>query len=323
MEPRNDVSVKRITYLIQQAIDKRSLLFKDPDTDCFRIFNSYGDGIDGLTADYYSGYILIQFFNESAKNGLNTFYKELTRHLPLKIEAVLCKNRLAPRRNVNNGPQRDGITLEGLYPAGGIIVKQNGIKANVDLLSGQNTGIFLDMREVRKNLEDFYKTGAIKKMLNLFSYTALFSVHALKHGISNAINIDLSKSVLQRAKKNYEFNNLAVDERDFIYGDALSWVKQLVKKGKLYDYIIFDPPTFARNKQRSFSVKKDFSDALQKIELLVEHGLILTSVNSFSVSRDEYISYHPREWELVMFANESSDFVYRDYPYLKTGLWKI
>jgi len=215
------------------------------------------------------------------------------------------------------------MILEGYYPSDGITVKQNGVKACVDLVNGQNTGIFLDMREVRKKLEDFYAPGTIKTMLNFFCYTALFSVHALKHGVYNAINIDLSKNVLNRARTNYKINDLNIDDRDFIYGDAIRWAKQLSKKGKAFDFIVFDPPTFARNKQRSFSVKKDYRDSLQKIELLVNQGFILTSVNSYSVSRDEYISYHPDKWELLMFANESSDFIYRDYPYLKTGLWKI
>lgn len=323
MEFRSDSSDNKIDYLIKTAIDKRSNLFEDSETDCFRIFNSSGDGIDGLTADYYSGYILLQFFNQSARDMVKQCHTLLTRFFPLNVKAVLCKNRIVPVNKKNDDCLWESIILDGIYPSDGIVVKQNGIKAGVNLIHGQNTGIFLDMREVRKNLEDFYKSGMIKTMLNLFSYTALFSIHALTHGIKSSINIDLSKNVLYRARANYQLNGLNIDNRDFIYGDVFVWSKQLAKKNKSFDYIVFDPPTFARNRKRSFSVKKDYQDSLRKIELLTDHGFIFTSVNSYSVSENEYRSYHPDSWELVMFANESSDFKYRDSPYLKAGLWKI
>lgn len=323
MEYHNDFSSRGADYLIKNAIDKRSHFFEDSCTDCFRIFNSSGDGIDGLTADYYAGYILLQFFNSSAEILIDKFRTAMIQCLPPQIKAVLSKNRIASVKTGNSDFLCESIILEGDYPAEGIIVKQNGIKAAVDLIHGQNTGIFLDMREIREKLGEFYKTATIDKMLNLFSYTALFSIHALTHGVAGAVNVDLSKNVLNRARINYRLNGLNTDDRDFIYGDALSWTKQLVKKNVSFDYIVFDPPTFARNKKRNFSVRKDYSDSLHKIELLVNHGFIFTSVNSYSVSENEYRSYHPACWELVMFANESSDFIYRNYPYLKAGLWKI
>lgn len=323
MELSSETLNKKIPHLLNSAIEKRSLLFENSETDCFRIFNTAGDGIDGLTADFYSGYILLQYFNNSAKEIINKILPELIKVIPVPVKAVLCKNRMTPARDEVPDELWKSSILEGNYPSDGIIVMQNGIKARVDLVNGQNTGIFLDMREIRDKLAFFYKTESVKRMLNLFSYTALFSVHALKNGAGNAVNIDLSRGVLNRAKVNYQLNDLRIDERDFIYGDALEWTKQLSKKNISFDYAVFDPPTFARNKKKNFSVKKDYSDSLQKVELVVNDGFILTSVNSYTVTEQEYRSYHPVEWELLMFSNESSDFVNSGNPYLKVGLWKI
>ena len=213
--------------------------------------------------------------------------------------------------------------IEGEYDPNGVVVLQNGVKARVDLITGQNTGIFLDMREIREELSSFYKSESIKRALNLFSYTAIFSVHALKNGADSAINIDLSKNVLNRAKINYQLNDLRVDERDFIYGDAVDWIKRLNKRDERFDFILFDPPTFARNKRGNFSVKKNYFDSLESIKSLAKDRFILTSVNSYSVTEEEYRSFHPSEWKLLMLRNESSDFVYKGNPYLKAGLWKI
>ena len=96
-------------------------------------------------------------------------------------------------------------------------------------------------------------------MLNLFSYTALFSVHAVRRGITGAVNVDLSRAVLERAKVNYGLNGLRIDERDFIYGDSLEWIRRFRKKGRTFSFVIFDPPTFSRNRQRSFSSRRDYA----------------------------------------------------------------
>ena len=319
----SDILKKDVPYLLSSAVERRGLLFEDPATDCFRIFNTSGDGIDGLTADYYAGYILLQYFNAEAGSMIDRILPDLIKSIPVPLKGVLSKNRMTPSKGEIPDDQWKSVILEGDYPADGIIVLQNGVKARVDLVNGQNTGIFLDMREVRDKLNRFYESESLNRMLNLFSYTALFSVHALKNGVRNAVNIDLSRGVLNRAKVNYELNGLKVDQRDFIYGDALDWTKQLSKKGVTFDFAIFDPPTFARNKKKNFSVKKDYSDSLQRVEVLVDSGFILTSINSYTVTEQEYRSYHPDSWELLMFGNESSDFVYSGSPYLKVGLWKI
>jgi 23S rRNA (cytosine1962-C5)-methyltransferase len=314
---------KDIGYLFSTAVGRRDMLFEDSETDCFRIFNTSGDGIDGLTADYYAGYILLQYFNAAAKGAISKILPILVNSIPAPVKGVLSKNRMTPAKGDIPDEHWKSVILYGDYPLDGVIVLQNGVRAGVDLVNGQNTGIFLDMREIRDKLNLFYKSESLNRMLNLFSYTALFSVHALKNGVKNAVNIDLSRGVLNRAKVNYELNGLKVDQRDFIYGDALDWTKQLSKKGVTFDFAVFDPPTFARNKKKNFSVKKDYSDSLQRVELLIDRGFILTSINSYTVTEHEYRSYHPENWELLMFGSESSDFVYNGNPYLKVGLWKI
>lgn len=317
MEPPSDI------YKIQTALEKRNQLFENSETDCFRIFNSSGDGIEGLTIDYYAGNILMQFFNKSAEKYITEIVPGLVKLIPAPVKAVLVKNRMTPPRGEIPEKQWKSTIIEGDYPAEGIDVIQNGVKARVDLVNGQNTGIFLDMRDIRDKLGHFYRTEHINRMLNLFCYTALFSLHALKNGVNSAVNVDLSRGVLNKARINYQLNDFRVDERDFIFGDALEWAKQLKKKNVSFDYAVFDPPTFARNKKKNFSVKKDYSDSLQRVELLINKGLILTSVNSYTVTEKEYRSYHPSGWELLMFGNESSDFVNSGNPYLKVGLWKI
>lgn len=311
--------------LFSIAIEKRISLFESSDTNCFRLFNAEGDGLDGITADFYNGYILIQYFNHNVEENLKAAIDaalSVYKLLPGGLKGLLVKNRMNISGNDYTEARRSEI-IEGTYPEEGITILQNNIKAYADLLNGQSTGVFLDMREIRSQLPEFYKEHGVKKMLNLFCYTALFSVHALANNAGSAVNVDLSRSVLVKARENYRINNFHCDDRDFIYGDAIDWIKLFNKKKQLFDFAVFDPPTFARNRKKQFSVKRDYKNSLELLDKILEReGLILSSVNSYSVSEKEYRSFHPKQWQLLMFGNESADFVNKGNPYLKVGLWK-
>ncbi len=314
---------------IKRAFERRAYLFSNSVNDCFRLFNSAGDGIEGLTIDLYGAYILIQYFSEYIHNklfntpGLRDSLIRSILELPSDICGILLKNRTELKGSHDYNKIRKSLLLWGNIPQENYKVKTNGIYAFADLINGQNTGIFLDMRRVRDKLKTVYKEKKISTMLNLFSYTSIFSVHALTCGVKNAVNVDLSKRVIKKAKNNYCLNNLNINDRDFIYGDAMSRIKIFRKKNRKFDFIIFDPPTFSRNKKRTFSVKKDYAHTLPEIDKILEPcGHILTCINSFSVSKEEYLSYHPSKWRLIMFENEPEDFPPHKDHYLKAGLWK-
>jgi 23S rRNA (cytosine1962-C5)-methyltransferase len=211
--------------------------------------------------------------------------------------------------------------MDGHAPPEELVVMQNGVRVAVDLMLGRHTGLFLDMRIIRGLLAPHYKNGGA--MLNLFCYSGMFSVHGLKNGLSSVLNLDLAKTALERARRNYGLNGIACDERDFMYGDALTWMKAFAKKGRRFDFVILDPPTFARSKQGSFSVKKDFPCCLDLLSSLAPGGLALTVVNSPAVSQKQYRQWHPASWELEWLEHEPDDFPCVQQPYLKAGLWKI
>ena len=280
--------------------------------------------MDGLALDWYDGYILAQYFKPPLFGMDDELLKGIdaaVAMLPARPAGILMKNRMKQEEAVDISAARTSILMRGDEPPEGHTVMQNGVRVAVDLVWGQSTGVFLDMREVRDRLVPYYAPG--NTMLNLFSYTALFSVHAVKNGITGAVNVDLSKAVLERAKVNYGLNGLRLDERDFIYGDSLDWIRRFHKKGRTFSFIVFDPPTFSRNRQRSFSTKRDYADSLAMLTGLAPGGLALTSVNSFSITGEQYRSFHPAGWKLEFFANEASDFTRAADAYLKVGLWRL
>ncbi|HOO72110.1 MAG TPA: class I SAM-dependent methyltransferase [Spirochaetota bacterium] len=307
-----------------RGFESRAPLFSLAGTNCFRLFNTAGDGLDGITVDRYGEYLLVQLFRESLSDAMDDILNGVmaaARRIPVEVKGVLVKNRSIVRGNVDYPEIRRSVLVEGTAPPPDYTVRQNGIIAAVDLMEGQSTGIFLDMREIRERLSGLYPQGGT--ILNLFSYTALFSMHALRNGMERSLNVDLSRTVLDRAMLNYRLNGLHCDNRDFIYGDAIQWMKKLEKRRQVFSFIVFDPPTFSRNRRKSFSVKKDYNAALNIAAKLLCGGYIFTAINSYSVSEKEYLSCHPQPWKPIFFSNESSDFPAAETHYLKAGLWKL
>ncbi len=309
---------------ILDAFERRQELYPDPGTDCFRLFHASADEIDGLCIDRYGEYLLIQFFTDGLyrdREGIMKAITDAVPRLPADVKGILLKDRRKTSAGGDMADKYESELIDGSMPPQEYVVMQGGIRAGVNLLSGQHTGIFMDMREIRRKLEQFYPTA--DHILNLFCYTAVFSVHALKYGAGGATNIDLSRPALERARRNYELNGLELIREDFIYGDSFEWIKIFTKKGRHFPLVIFDPPTFARNKNRSFAIKKDYTDNLKLISPIAAGSLVLTCVNTLSVSVDEYMSFHPGGWKNIFLGHESPDFPYRHKPYLKAGLWKV
>lgn len=315
---------EKLSTILLKAFERRQRLYGDPNNNSFRLFNALGDGMNGLTVDLYNEYILVQFYFKELydrKNDILQAIEKGMQNIPYGVKGMLLKNRLKSGPKDDYIKSRSSDLIIGNNPPREYMVKHNGINALVNLNDGQNTGLFLDMREVRDKLKGIY--GSTDSMLNLFCYTAVFSIHALKNGAKYAVNIDLSKPVLRHALKNYEVNGLSGDDRDFINGDCFEWIRILKKNGRRFKLVIFDPPTFSRNKRKTFSIKRDYKKSLDLISNIADGGYVLTSINAESLSMEEYISFHPDGWEMVFFSNESSDFVYRRMPYLKAGLWRV
>jgi len=110
--------------------------------------------------------------------------------------------------------------------------------------------------------------------------------------------------------------------RDFIQEDCGRYLRRAVKKGESFSMVLFDPPTFARSKSGSFSVKTDYSRYLGMIEPL-GCQLVLSVINTHSVSEDEYFHFTQRNGKMNFFMHESEDFPSESEHYLKVGLWSV
>ncbi len=258
---------------IAAAINKRSPFYHREDTTAFRVFNGEGDGIGGLTIDYYGEYYLINWYSF----GIYQFQEEILSALNLLIQpkGIYEKKRFDEKgQYVEDDDFATGTRAD--FP---LVVKENGVSIEVNLNDGAMTGVFLDQREVRKKLRDKYAMG--KTLLNTFSYTGVFSVFAALGGAKHTTSVDLAKRSVELTRAQFLANGIDPETQEIRVEDVFNFFDYGVKHELKYDIVVLDPPSFARSKKHTFSAKKDYTALLKSaIDLTEENGAIIASTNA-------------------------------------------
>ena len=167
------------------------------------------------------------------------------------------------------------------------LILENGVSYQVFLNDGLMTGIFLDQHEVRGSLVDGIAAG--QSLLNMFSYTAAFSVAAAMGGAVETTSVDLAKRSRELSEAHFVANGLALDAHRFVVMDVFDYYKYAKRHDLSYDVIVLDPPSFARNKKRTFSVAKDYHRLVSEaLEILNPGGTLILSTNAANVTKDKF-----------------------------------
>ena len=141
----------------------------------------------------------------------------------------------------------------------------------VDPASGQKTGFFLDQRENRATARAL---SSGKRVLNLFSYTGGFGVYAAAGGAREVENVDVSEAAIALARKNHELNDAG---GIFTAGDAFTVVRQRAAANEQYDFVICDPPAFAKSRGEVDRAARGYKDVnLYAMRLIAPGGLLMT-----------------------------------------------
>jgi len=264
-------------------------------TNAYRLCNGIADGFDGLAIDKYANHYQIQFF----KQGFSEFeIIELLKEL-FKPEFIAVKYRLIDYKQIKKAFGNDSKT----------IVCENDIKFAVDLLDTLNPGLFLDMRDARLF---FAKHCAGKEVLNLFAYTCSFGLYARKYNAIKAVNVDISKKNLNKGRENYLLNEIEPCPGEFFCGSADEYVDWAIKKGKKFGAIAIDPPSFAKNSNKTFSIEKNFGNLSAKAAKLLENNGIMLLATNYSKWNGEALLKAAKNafttFKLLQKGTQSADF---------------
>lgn len=257
---------------IKSALHKRKQFYKSSDTTAFRALNGEGDGLGGLIIDYYDGYYVVSWYSE----GIYTFRDEIIAALQkvANFKGIYEKKRFDTKGKYIEGD--DFVAGErGEFP---LIVKENGVNFAVYLNDGAMVGVFLDQRNVRKQIRDKYAKR--RTVLNMFSYTGAFSVFAALGGASKTTSVDLANRSLSKTIEQFSVNEVDYEAQDIIVEDVFLYFKYAAKKKMKFDMVVLDPPSFARSKKYTFSAAKDYKNLLKETIAITENnGIIVASTN--------------------------------------------
>ena len=307
------VSTDKVTFnqaffetLFRQAKEKRSAYYQDELTTAFRLFNQEGDGFGGLTVDLYGDYAVFSWYNSyvyQIRKVISEAFRQVFPELLGAYEKIRFKGLDYESAHVYGQEAPDFFT-----------VLENGVLYQVFMNDGLMTGIFLDQHEVRGSLVDGLAMG--KSLLNMFSYTAAFSVAAAMGGASQTTSVDLAKRSRELSQAHFQANGISTDDHRFIVMDVFEYFKYAKRKGLTYDVIVLDPPSFARNKKQTFSVAKDYHKLIsQSLEILNPGGLIIASTNAANVSRQKFTEqidkgFAGRSYQILNKYGLPADFAY-------------
>ncbi|PZX02965.1 SAM-dependent methyltransferase [Psychrobacillus insolitus] len=269
---------------ITNAVKHREDYYNNPDTTAFRVFNGEGDGIGGLTIDYFDGYYLLSWYSE----GIYSFKEMILDALDISVSS---KGIYEKKRFDTKGQYlEDDDFVKGERGEFPLIVKENGQNFAIYLNDGAMVGVFLDQRDVRKKIRDNYSNG--KTVLNTFSYTGAFSVFAVAGGATKTTSVDLAKRSLSKTTEQFEVNEMDVEKQDIIVMDVFDYFKYAKRKELAFDVVILDPPSFARSKKYTFSSAKDYTNLLRDaIAITEKSGVIIASTNNATFGMKKFKSF--------------------------------
>ena len=281
----------------------------EPDaTNAFRVVHGASDSWPGWFVEKLGDFLLSQSESPlSAKQNeeLSWFVKKFSsRGVYHKILSRQVRRstptEASPQLVPSSGVSAERRSLENVDESGflpkavttAFEILENGVRYEMSFNEGYSVGLFLDQRDNRRRLltshiaADFplFKSeigNRKSEILNCFAYTCGFSVCAAKAG-AHTTSLDLSKKYLEWGKRNFALNGLDPAAHDFIYGDTFDWLRRLAKKGRVFDAVVLDPPTFSQSKEHgTFRAEKDYGKLVTAaLPVLKPGGVLLASTNA-------------------------------------------
>ncbi len=296
---------------LRNALSKRMKLYHSRHTSAFRVFNGEGDGIGGLTIDYFDEYYLLTWYSK----GIYTFKDYIIKALRalVSVDGIYEKKRFE-----ENGMVVDEDSyVWGRKAPEPLIVKENDVNFAIYLNDGAMVGVFLDQKDVRKSIKEKYSKG--KTVLNTFSYTGAFSMAAAKGGAVTT-SVDLASRSLEKTRENFEINGIDYNNHNIIVEDIFLYFKRAAKENLKFDVVILDPPSFATSKDNKFSAAKDYTNLVKSaIALTEEGGIIVASTNCATFNMKKFKKFIDtafkdcnREYEILEEHMLPADFSVTD-----------
>ncbi len=263
---------------ITAAVEYRKRFIKG--TNAFRVVYSESDLLPGLIVDKYDDCLSVQILTLGMERWTDTVVKVLDE---------VFSPRVIVLRNDSSSRTLEGLQMEKKIVKGDLdtlpVITDGTVKFEIDPMTGQKTGFFLDQAENREAFSHLVADGA---GLDLFCYAGAWSIKAAEKG-AVVVGVDSSESAVERAGRNAELNALS-NRCAFIKADVFDFVKDEIYRGSRYDFVVLDPPAFVKSKTRISEALRAYRDLnASSMKLLKKGGLLATSSCSYHIDRPAFM----------------------------------
>ncbi len=235
-----DVDDELLRSRIKAARRRRQ--YPDGMTTGFRLLNGEGDRIPGLVCDIYDDVAVLR------PDGLAAEKRWLEPARDIISRMFSIKHWVIRRSAIHSSKERPVSQWWGEARPQGSVVEflEHGLRYECDVIEGQKTGFFLDMRA---NRERVGKLAAGKRVLNLFGYTGGFSLASAAQGAALTTTVDLAAPAIAQAKRHFELNGLYHPGHEFVVSDVFDYLEQFDEQTAPFELAICDPPSFAHKRR--------------------------------------------------------------------------
>ena len=292
----------------------------DSETNGLRWINGESDSFPGLVLDQYADSFVLKLYSAVWFSRFEEILDILREELrPQRLILRLSRNLQTVARNYS-----DSSTLIGAPPEGPVVFLESGLRFESDVLKGQKTGFFLDQRENRRAIG---KLSRGKDVLNAFSFSGGFSVHAARGAARSVTDVDISAHALESARRNFALNEraAAATKHHCIQADVFEWVR--TAPAESYDVVILDPPSLAkREAERAGAITAYANLTTAGLRLVRRGGILLCCSCSAHVSGEEFFgavqksaTRSGRKFQVMETRREPPDHhaSFREAEYLK------
>ena len=152
---------------------------------------------------------------------------------------------------------------------------------NVKPMNFKHTGLFPEQAVNWDLLINTIKNaGRPVSVLNLFAYTGAASIVCAKAG-ANVTHVDAAKSMIDISKENAKLNG--IDNIRYINDDCQKFVEREIRRGKKYDIVLMDPPSFGRGpKGETWKIEDDIFNFVNLVKDVVSDNALMVLINSYT-----------------------------------------
>lgn len=266
---------------LDEALRRRKEVLRlDPVTDAYRVVHSEGDHLSGLVVDRLGDFVVAQLFSAGWFRLLGWLLPALGRRFP-GAKVLVQADELT--ESLEGFHVRD-FEAERLGDARlKTVVREGGLRFQVDLRHGHKTGFFCDQREHRLRVRTLARG---KHVFDGCSYTGGFALNAAQGGAASVTAADLDEKAVAVACENARLNNLGVD---FIHADVFPFLRDQIAGRRSWDLVILDPPKFAHGRGQVEIGLRRYRDMNElACRVLSDGATLITCSCSGAVSEDRF-----------------------------------